>query len=156
MTIEAQHLPDLGDLEEIEEAVCWRLLASQPVGRFAVIVGHYPLVFPVNHAVVAHGVIFRTAPGTKLWATHRNNVSFEVDEFDLATNTGWSVLIRGAAREVLPDTNPELVNALQAVAPRPWAPGPKDHLVRIVADSISGRRIRAADPRDRPEPSIPR
>ena len=138
---------DPGGLEEIEEAECWRLLASQPVGRVALIVGHYPLVFPVNHAVVAHGVVFRTAPGTKLWATHRSNVSFQVDEIDMNNKTGWSVLVRGAAREISIDTtNPELVHAVEAAAPEPWAPGPREHLVRIVADSISGRRIRPAEP----------
>lgn len=137
---------DLAELEEINEEECWRLLASQPVGRFAVVVGHYPLVFPVNHSVVAHGVVFRTAPGTKLWATHRSNVSFEVDELDLANKTGWSVLVRGSAREITVDRNPELVQAVQEAAPQSWAPGSKQYLVRIVADSISGRRIHPAAP----------
>lgn len=137
---------DLAELEEIDEEECWRLLASQPVGRFAVMVGHYPLVFPVNHAVVAHGVVFRTAPGSKLWATHRSNVSFEVDQLDLTDKTGWSVLVRGSAREITVDRNPELVQAVEEAAPQPWAPGPRQYLVRIVVDSISGRRIRPAAP----------
>ena len=142
MTTNDRQEPALGDLEEIDEEECWRLLASQPVGRFAVVVGHYPLVFPVNHAVVAHGIVFRTSPGTKLWATQHHKVSFEVDEIDPVRRTGWSVLLHGGAREVRSDINPELVDALEAAAPQSWAPGPKDHLVRVFADSISGRRIR--------------
>lgn len=137
---------DLVEFEEIDEPECWRLLSSQPVGRVAVIVGHYPLVFPVNHAVVAHGVVFRTAAGEKLWATHRNNVSFQVDQIDMEHETGWSVLLRGAAQELLPERNLELFDDSDAAAPQPWAPGPKEHLVRIVADGISGRRIRPASP----------
>ena len=137
---------EVDTLEEIDEEECWRLLASQAVGRFAVMVGHYPLVFPVNHAVAARGVVFRTSPGTKLWATHRSNVSFEVDQVDLDNRTGWSVLVRGSAREVTVDRNPELVRAVRQAAPEPWAPGSKEYLVRIVADSISGRRISPAAP----------
>ena len=136
--------PETGELEEIEEAECWRLLASQPVGRFAVILGDYPLVFPVNHAVVAHGIVFWTGPGAKLWATQHHNVSFEVDDIDARTQTGWSVLLRGRAREVTAAIHPDLVQALEAAAPRSWAPGAKDHLIRIVADSLSGRRIRTS------------
>lgn len=138
---------DFGGLEEIDEAECWRLLASQPVGRVVVNVGHYPVVFPVNHTVAAHGVVFRTAPGSKLWSTHRSAVSFEVDEIDIANQTGWSVLLRGFAREITINTaNPELVDIVTASAPDSWAPGRRDHLVRILADSISGRRIRPAAP----------
>lgn len=132
----------LGRLEEIDETECWRLLGTQPVGRVAIDVGHYPLVFPVNFSVVAHGVVFRTAPGAKLWAAHRSNVSFEVDHFDVSDRTGWSVLLRGSAREVTAETtNAELFEAVAASAPRPWAPGERAHIVRIVADSVTGRRI---------------
>jgi nitroimidazol reductase NimA-like FMN-containing flavoprotein (pyridoxamine 5'-phosphate oxidase superfamily) len=42
---------DVGGLDELSPAECWQLLASQPVGRVAVIVGHYPVVFPVNYTV---------------------------------------------------------------------------------------------------------
>ena len=134
------------ELEEIDEDECWRLLSTRKVGRLAINVGSYPLVFPVNHAVVAHGVVFRTAAGSKLWSTRRSHVSFEVDDFDPSSHTGWSVLIRGSAREVTSgDTNPELLETALAGAPTPWAPGPRDHLVRVVADSITGRRIRGRD-----------
>jgi nitroimidazol reductase NimA-like FMN-containing flavoprotein (pyridoxamine 5'-phosphate oxidase superfamily) len=134
---------DSVELEEIDEAECWRLLSTRPVGRVAINVGAYPLVFPVNHAVVAHGVVFRTAPGSKLWSMHRSRVSFQVDDLDSCTHTGWSVLVRGSAREITADNvNSELFEIVRAGAPTPWAPGRRDHLVRIVADSISGRRIR--------------
>lgn len=142
---------DLDELDEIDEAECWRLIGTQPVGRFGVKVGDYPLIFPVNHSVVAHGVVFRTAPGSKLWATRRSNVSFEVDHIDPDTRSGWSVLIRGSAREISAETaNPELVDVVAGAAPESWAPGRREHLVRIVADSITGRRIHHGEP-DRPE-----
>jgi uncharacterized protein len=136
---------DPGGLDEIEESECWRLLATLPVGRVAVIVGHYPLVFPVNHVVYDRSIVFRTGVGTMLWATTRSNVTFEVDELDLVHKAGWSVMVRGAARELSLDRNAAPAGRVEVAALDPWAPGPCDHLVRIVADAISGRRIRPAE-----------
>jgi nitroimidazol reductase NimA-like FMN-containing flavoprotein (pyridoxamine 5'-phosphate oxidase superfamily) len=138
-------MTDLGSFEELDESECWRLLGSQPVGRVAVVVGHYPVVFPVNHTVDGRNILFRTGVGTKLWAIDRSNVTFEVDHIDPDHHTGWSVMVRGAAREV--DLGHELGPAVdprraaQAVRKDPWAPGERDHLLRIVPDGISGRRI---------------
>jgi uncharacterized protein len=135
-----------GAIEEIDESECWRLLETQPVGRVAVIVGHYPLVFPVNHAVDRRGIVFRTGAGTKLWAIHRSNVTFEVDDFDLGNQTGWSVMVKGSARELSVERNPELVARAGQSGAVPWAPGQRESMVRIVPDAVSGRRIHPAGP----------
>lgn len=130
------------ELEEIGEAECWQLLATKPVGRLAVVVGQYPVVFPLNYSVAAHGVVLRTGVGAKLSAIHRSNVSFQVDDIDEYSHRGWSVLVRGTAREVTSETaNEELLDLVEDAAPRPWVPGPRDHLLRIVVDSITGRRL---------------
>lgn len=97
---------DQGALDEIDVDECWRLLATQPVGRVAVIVGRYPLVFPVNYVLDGRHIVFRTGIGTKLWAIDRSNVTFEVDELDLVGRTGWSVMVRGAAHEMSPEQAP--------------------------------------------------
>src|SRR5579871_2385080 len=91
---------DQGTLDEIDTDECWRLLSTQPVGRVAVIVGQYPLVFPVNYTLDGMDILFRTGVGTKLWALNRSNVTFEVDELDLAGRSGWSVMVCGAAHEL--------------------------------------------------------
>jgi uncharacterized protein len=130
-----------GVLEEIEEGECWRLLGTQPVGRVAVIVGHYPLVFPVNYAVDGHNIFFRTGAGTKLWAIHRSNVTFEADELDVVNHTGWSIMVRGAARELSVEHNPDLVARAEFSGAVPWVSGKRDVIVRVVADAITGRRI---------------
>ena len=131
---------DQGGLDEIDTDECWRLLATQPVGRVAVIVGQYPLVFPVNYALDGMHILFRTGVGTKLWALNRSNVTFEVDELDLAGRSGWSVMVCGAAHELSPKQTPTGTSAAL-----PWAPGERVHLVRIVADQITGGRIRPAE-----------
>jgi hypothetical protein len=114
--------------------------AGHPVGRVAIIVGHYPLVFPVNYALEGRYLLFRTGVGTKLWATTRSNVTFEVDDLDFAHQRGWSVMAHGVAREVRADRQPSLARRAEEAAPVPWAPGRRDHLVRR-----RGRDQRQAD-----------
>jgi uncharacterized protein len=133
-------------LDELSPDECWRLLGTQQVGRIAVVVGHYPLVFPVNYALVDKTVVFRTGVGTKLWAIHRSNVTFEVDDFDTVERSGWSVMARGAAHEVSSTRDSRLASHLDATAGAPWAPGDRSHLVRVVVDDVSGRIIRASGP----------
>lgn len=141
----AEDKGDAGVLEDLSESECWRLLGTQPVGRIAVVVGHYPVVLPVNFVVVDRTIAFRTAAGTKLWAIHRSNVTFEVDSIDPFHRTGWSVMARGVAQEVTGDRHPDVAARVDGPGRLPWAPGPKDHLVRMVVDSISGRRIQPGD-----------
>jgi uncharacterized protein len=98
-------------------------------------------------------IVFRTAPGTKLHAIERSNVTFEVDEVDVVRRAGWSVLVRGVAHEFLAQRSAELAGRLQEAGADPWAPGERDRIVRVVPDCVTGRRIRrgdlpcAADPR---------
>ena len=130
-------------LDELSADECWRLLSTQRVGRIAVVVGHYPLVFPVNYALADKAIVFRTGVGTKLWAIHRSNVTFEVDEFDTVERSGWSVMARGSAQEVDARRDLGLARHLDDAAGAPWAPGDRSHLVRISVDGVSGRIIRS-------------
>jgi nitroimidazol reductase NimA-like FMN-containing flavoprotein (pyridoxamine 5'-phosphate oxidase superfamily) len=131
-----------GGLDELNVEECWRLLGTQQVGRLAVMVGHYPLVFPVNYAVDGREIVFRTEPGTKLYAIERSNVTFEVD---LPIPTGWSVMVQGVGLELLEERNVELAERSKAAGAVPWAPGERDHIVRIVPDHVTGRRIRPGE-----------
>jgi nitroimidazol reductase NimA-like FMN-containing flavoprotein (pyridoxamine 5'-phosphate oxidase superfamily) len=133
---------DPGGLEEIETDDCWALLRSQPVGRFAVIAGPYPLVFPVNYAVDRRHILFRTGAGTKLWAVHHSNVTFQVDQIDPEHRSGWSVMAWGAAHEISEEEHVGVVDRAAPAVAVPWAPGERGHTVRMVVDGISGRRIR--------------
>lgn len=58
-------------LEELSTQDCYRLLASQQIGRLGVMGEHYPLIFPVNYALDDGVVVFRTNPGLKLTAADR-------------------------------------------------------------------------------------
>lgn len=136
---------DPGGLDEIEEKECWALLGAHGLGRLAVMDGGYPHVVPVNYTLVGRTILFRSDAGTKLAAIHHSRVAFEIDEFDPVHHSGWSIVVRGVAQEMAAGASPRWEEAAAAANLRAWAPGERPYLVRIVADRISGRRIRPAE-----------
>jgi uncharacterized protein len=120
---------------------CYELLGTQEIGRLGVIVEHYPLVLPVNYALDGTTLVIRTHEGTIRRAAEHASVTFEVDDIDRRTRSGWSVLVRGQAEEVGDAHRADLVARTQAAGVQPWAPGEKGHWVRIITHEISGRRI---------------
>lgn len=132
--------PDDDDVffEPIPRDECLALVAGQRIGRVAVAEHNAaPLVVPVNFVLDGETPLFRTDYGGKfrLAVLAERPVSFQVDGVDPGRRAGWSVLLCGQAVEV----DPAEVERLPV---QPWAPGRKDHWVRIVPSQISGRRIR--------------
>jgi hypothetical protein len=125
-------------LEELDRDECMRLLAHAPLGRLAVVVSGYPLVFPVNFALDGNAVVLRTDRGTKLYGARNGPVAFECDGIDSTYHTGWSVLIHANAEEV---HNRFEIARLERLPLGPWCPGPKPTWLRLRATNISGRRI---------------
>lgn len=130
-------------LEVLSNDECWRLLRDSPVGRVAFVYEGEPSVLPVNHAVVAHHIVFRTARGSKFAAAVMNQaVAIEVDGWDGDAQTGWSVLARGTAEVVL---DPDQLRELAEVDVHPWAHEvERTEWVRVLPSEISGRRLRVA------------
>jgi uncharacterized protein len=125
-------------LAELTEAECLRLLEHRAIGRVALVVDGRPLVVPVSYLLRDGAVVFRTGWGLKPdAAVHGAPMAFEVDDVDHDYRTGWSVLVQGVAAQV---REPADIETLDATL-RPWAPGERDHYVRIVPSVISGRRI---------------
>jgi nitroimidazol reductase NimA-like FMN-containing flavoprotein (pyridoxamine 5'-phosphate oxidase superfamily) len=117
------------------------LLATRQVGRLGFISGGGPEILPVNYALDGDAVVFATATGAKLWGTTRAAVVFEVDDTDTAAREGWSVVIHGVAQEVTEAENAALVDRIRELAPTPWPPGERPHLVRVAPASMTGRRV---------------
>jgi nitroimidazol reductase NimA-like FMN-containing flavoprotein (pyridoxamine 5'-phosphate oxidase superfamily) len=127
-------------LEIIDPDECRRLLAGDEIGRLAVVSGGTPSVFPVNYVLDGDAVVFRTAPGTKLAKGPRAKVAFEVDQFDRAGRTGWSVVVTGRLEEVT-RYDASAYERVRSLPVEPWAGGEKGHVMRLRPDSITGRRI---------------
>jgi nitroimidazol reductase NimA-like FMN-containing flavoprotein (pyridoxamine 5'-phosphate oxidase superfamily) len=130
---------DRNGLEVLGREECFRLLASQAVGRIGVTSGALPVVLPVNFALAGEWIVVRTGRGTKLEAaTSRTVVAFEVDHIDAHGETGWSVLVTGVAEEV---TRPDEMERFRRLPLRRWAPGTADRFIRISTEIMTGRRI---------------
>ena len=142
-------------LEHLSPAQCWQMIESTPVGRVGVLNDSAHEIYPVNHVVDHHSIVFRTDPGSKLRGLLRSPaVCFEVDAVDAARSTGWSVLVKGRAVEV---HDPSELGRLEDLHLRYWTLGDKRHWVRIVADEVTGRRLWTPEgrPADRPATDEP-
>lgn len=130
---------DRNGLEVLPRSECLRLLSTAVLGRVAVTMAALPTILPVNFRFDGHRILIRTGEGTKLDAATRNAVvAFEVDDVAPSSQTGWSVVVTGVARELSgPD---ELAEALRHPLER-WASGDDHRVVAISTDVVSGRRI---------------
>lgn len=131
-------------VETMTTAECRELLDRHHFGRLAFIdsVGVLPSIIPVNYLFDDDTVVFRTDAGSKLAAAlRRAPVAFEVDGVDENHRIGWSVVVRGHAEEV---TNQAKLVQLRQTPLVAWAPGAKEHYVRLNASQVSGRRISIA------------
>ena len=125
-------------LETLDREECLRLLATQNVGRIAVAeAGLAPHVVPVNYVMLGDSVVFRSDRGTKLRLLVTEPVSFEVDFADPFHRTGWSVLVQGLAYQA---SDWEMEQ--EDLHLEPYAPGKKSSWVRLVPQTITGRRVR--------------
>ena len=68
-------------------------------------------------------------------------MTFEADEIDTAHRSGWSVMIKGVAQELSLKRDRQVIARAELRGASPWAPGFREHVIRIVADQVTGRRI---------------
>jgi len=126
-------------LELLSEDESRTLLAGGEVGRVGITLGALPAIFPVNYRVIDGAITFRTAPGSKLSAAVAGEVvAFEVDDYEAADRSGWSVLAVGRA-EVVADA--AMILKAQAAHLEPYVDGARTAIVCVVPTFISGRRL---------------
>lgn len=140
------HPIDHAGLETLPLGTCLRLLASVPIGRVGLVADGEVLILPVNHLVDGQDVVFRTTIGSKLSAAEGENpVTFEADDYDERTRSGWSVLVSGRAEPVDDDDG---LARLGGSGLRSWASDvERPFWIRIRATSVTGRRTTATWPR---------
>lgn len=127
------------ELEELDRARCFELLATKRLGRVAVTLHGVPHIVPVNYAVLDGEVVFRSGAGTKFHAALLSQpMSFEVDDYDELGHRGWSVLVSGSSSVV---EDPAVLAGVDALGLRSLDPAAKPDVVRIHADLVSGRAI---------------
>ena len=132
-------------LPELDVRACWDLLRRNEIGRLAIVVDGRPEIFPVNYVADHGSIVLFTAPGMKLTGSvHGALVAFEIDGYDRGSKEAWSVVAKGQGREV--NEMHELISAADLPL-RPWHGGPKNHVVRLEPQTVTGRRfVVAVDP----------
>ena len=65
----------------------------------------------------------------------------QADDVDVGTRVGWSVTVVGYSRAV---TDSADIRHLEEAGLVPWAPGERDHFIRISPEIVNGRRVTAA------------
>jgi nitroimidazol reductase NimA-like FMN-containing flavoprotein (pyridoxamine 5'-phosphate oxidase superfamily) len=129
-------------IELLSDEECLRLVASERIGRVAIGSGRGPQIFPVNHVVQDHLIIFRSGPGEKVTETWSHpRVAFEVDGRD--GDEFWSVVIDGPT-EIRADDDPLVRDALRSLVS--FYPSEKRMAITITAEQISGRRFQPRIP----------
>jgi uncharacterized protein len=128
-------------IEELSRGECLRLMGLVPVGRIVYTRQALPAVELVNFALDDGDIVIRTDSGGKLAAATRGAVvAFEAGSVDAAAHAGWSVTIVGYSRAV---TDGQEVRRLERTGLAPWAPGKRDHFIRVSPTFVNGRRVAA-------------
>ncbi|WP_306369300.1 pyridoxamine 5'-phosphate oxidase family protein [Nocardiopsis sp. CC223A] len=125
----------------LERQTCFNLAATRDIGRIAFTIDGdaAPTVLPVNYALLNDTVVLRTSLAGTVMRYARGYASFQVDHFDDERREGWSALFTGRCRWVRDEG--ELSRIPQGRLPVPWAEGPRDQVLRIVPNRVTGRRI---------------
>ncbi len=123
-----------GHLTTLDATECRLLLATRNFGRVGWNSPSGVQILPVSYGLVDDLIVFRTAAGSPLaQLVHPVEVSFQVDDLDAETETGWSVLVHGmscAPVVTLPEEMPD-----------PWAPGDRPIVIGVLPDHYAGRSI---------------
>jgi uncharacterized protein len=136
-------------LELLSNSECVQLLTRAQVGRVVFTAGALPAVVPVTFALLDDAIVMCTASDTRLAAAADGGVlAFEIDEIDLPSRTGWSVVVTGVAELVTDSLTRSRIHGMVT----PWAPGQVDVFISLPLTLLTGRRIvdSAAVPLPRP------
>jgi uncharacterized protein len=129
--------PGPGRLIDLSPDECWELASSRPVGRLAWTGLRGPVVVPVNFTVDGRSVYVRTAAYSEAARECDDSpVAFEVDTFDEAAHSGWSVLMRGRAHL-------DFGAPAGAHDPETWLAS-RNLQLRVEVEEITGRRLQPA------------
>ena len=130
----------MSESRDLSRPDCLALLAAGSLGRVAVTSPDGPHIVPVNYSLFDDTVVVRTSSYSVLGTYARDAVvALEIDGFDPASRSGWSVVVRGRA---VIESDPRTIRAIRQAAPdAPWAGGTRNLYLRLRTDQLSGRAV---------------
>ncbi len=131
----AQH-----EVVALSDEECKALLGDMSVGRFVFVDDNGPAAIPVNFGFNADELVFRVGLDSSLREVLANPVAFAVDDLQSESGAGWSVLLRGSARELKDAEVAQVVGGLDRL-PQPLAAGVHNVWIALVPKVITGRRL---------------
>lgn len=125
---------------EIGRTECLRLLQYESfVARLAFAVDGLVHIRPVNYLSDESRLVFCTTSSTVVGAVSSGTgVVLEIDGSRPLDHSGWSVIVRGPAREI---TDPQELEYLRRGPLKSWAVARGGRWVQVDIDEISGVRI---------------
>ncbi len=127
-----------GHFTRLSSDECRQLVRARGVGRVGWNSSAGLQILPVTYRVSGDLIAFRTRPDTIMGEfAVPVEVTFEIDDIDEDTATGWSVQVRGRAVGYLDQAPADVA------LPEPWAPGDHPLVVVIEPTQYSGRAVSA-------------
>ncbi|MBK9157504.1 MAG: pyridoxamine 5'-phosphate oxidase family protein [Propionibacteriaceae bacterium] len=131
-------MEDYGHAESLPPGECRQLLADSSVGRVCWPTPEGIQVLPVVYRFDGTVIVFRTSQGTRLAELlNPTAVAFQVDDLDMGTRVGWTVLVQGVTGPTSEDHD--------LAVPAAWVPGDRSLSIQITPHSCNGRAVAAAD-----------
>jgi nitroimidazol reductase NimA-like FMN-containing flavoprotein (pyridoxamine 5'-phosphate oxidase superfamily) len=128
--------------ENIGPVECWQLVAEKGVGRVGFMEDSRLRIVPTRYDAEGHTAYFRALTYGELALGGQDRaMSLQVDEVDLESFTGWSVLMSGQAHRV---KDAATIASLWVLGrPHPWVSGTETQWIALVVDTIEGQRVAA-------------
>lgn len=137
-------MENLPGAQTLTRSECLARLGQASLGRIGVSMDALPAILPVFYALEGQSILLHTVPGTKLDAATRNTVvAFQVDAYDAASFSGWSVMAQGIAARISDPA--ELARTSEIVAQSWPSSDERRNLVRIEIAQLSGRQFSRLD-----------
>ena len=126
------------DVEMLPRAESLRLLRSVPYGRIVSTIHALPAVQPVNFVLERDQIAIRTSSESKPLAAGkvRAVLGFEVDDIDVTSRAGWSVVVVGHARVVDDAAEATRLDTLHLES---WAVPTSRRYICISTEQVTGR-----------------
>jgi hypothetical protein len=130
------------DFHELDRATCLWLLATEHLGRLQVLEPDRTSV-PVSYVVAGETLEVRVETGpAAVGCTTGTPVAFDVDVFDVFSQVGWNVHVRGAVVDLADGV---LSNRERPECRRPEMRHPDGRWMHVIVTAVTGRWFRAPE-----------